>query len=143
MKLLVFTDGGSRGNPGPSAFAFVIASEDGKILKKAARFIGEGTNNEAEYNGLAAGLKTALEMGADEVEVVMDSELVVRQIEGRYSVRSEKLRPLYEEAKALLARFKSAKVVYRPRDNPMTTLADSLVNDELDTMAFARSLRKA
>ena len=142
MKLLVFTDGGSRGNPGPSAFAFVIASEDGRILRKSARFIGEGTNNEAEYNGLAAGLKMALEMGADEVEVVMDSELIVRQIEGRYSVKSEKLRPLYDEAKVLLARFRSAKVVYRPRDNPMTALADSLVNEELDTMAFARSLRK-
>ena|SRR5271157_605862 len=143
MKLLVFTDGGSRGNPGPSAFAFVVASEDGRILRKSARYIGEGTNNEAEYNGLAAGLRMALEMGADEVEVVMDSELVVRQIDGRYSVKSERLRPLYEEARLLLARFNSAKVVFRPRENPMTSLADSLVNEELDTMAFAKSLRKA
>ncbi len=143
MKLFVFTDGGSRGNPGPSAFAFVIASEDGKVLRKASKYIGEGTNNEAEYKGLVAGLQSAREMGADEVEVVMDSELVVRQIEGRYSVKSEKLRPFYEEAKALLGRFTRAKVIYRPRDNPMTSLADSLVNEELDTMAFARSLRKA
>ncbi|HVO77605.1 MAG TPA: ribonuclease HI family protein [Methanomassiliicoccales archaeon] len=143
MKLLVFTDGGSRGNPGPSAIAFVITSEDGKVLRKAAKYIGEGTNNEAEYRGLATGLRAAKEMGADEVEVVMDSELVVRQIEGRYSVKSGRLRPLYEEAKALLDGFIRAKVVYKPRENPMTSMADALVNEELDTMAFARSLRKA
>ena len=70
MKVLVYTDGGSRGNPGPSAYGVVLANEEGKVLKQTARFLGEGTNNEAEYRGLIAGLSLALEIGADEVEVV-------------------------------------------------------------------------
>jgi ribonuclease HI len=143
MKLRIYTDGGSRGNPGPSAFACVVVSEDGKVVLRKSRYLGEGTNNEAEYQGLIAGLQAAQEMGADEVEVVMDSELVVRQIEGRYAVKSEKLRPLFEQARTLLERFRSAKVSHTPRENPMTSMADSLVNEELDTMAFARSLRRS
>jgi ribonuclease HI len=143
MKLRVYTDGGSRGNPGPSAFAFLLVGEDGKVLLRKSRYLGEGTNNEAEYQGLIAGLQAALEMGADEVEVVMDSELVVRQIEGSYSVKSEKLRPLFEQASGLLGRFREARISHTPRENPMITTADSLVNEELDTMAFARRLRRS
>ncbi|HTY46913.1 MAG TPA: ribonuclease HI family protein [Methanomassiliicoccales archaeon] len=142
MKVLVYTDGGSRGNPGPSAYGVVLANEDGKVLKQTARFLGEGTNNEAEYRGLIAGLGLALEIGADEVEVVMDSQLVVHHVDGSYRLKAEHLRPLLEEARTLLKRFRSAKVVYRGRENPMTSRADELVNQELDTMAFARSLRK-
>ena len=142
MKVLVYTDGGSRGNPGPSAYGVVLANEDGKVLKQTARFLGEGTNNEAEYRGLIAGLGLALEIGADEVEVVMDSQLVVHHVDGSYRLKAEHLRPLLEEARTLLKRFRSAKVVYRGRENPMTSRADELVNQELDTMAFARSLWK-
>jgi len=142
MKVLVYTDGGSRGNPGPSAYGVVLANEEGKVLKQTARFLGEGTNNEAEYRGLIAGLSLALEIGADEVEVVMDSQLVVHHVDGSYRLKAEHLRPLLEEAKTLMKRFRSAKVVFRGRENPMTSRADELVNQELDTMAFARSLRK-
>jgi len=142
MKVLVYTDGGSRGNPGPSAYGVVLANEDGKVLKQTARFLGEGTNNEAEYRGLIAGLSLALEIGADEVEVVMDSQLVVHHVDGSYRLKAEHLRPLLEEARTLMKRFRSAKVVFRGRENPMTSRADELVNQELDTMAFARSLRK-
>jgi len=142
MKVLVYTDGGSRGNPGPSAYGVVLANEDGKVLKQTARFLGEGTNNEAEYRGLIAGLSLALEIGADEVEVVMDSQLVVHHVDGSYRLKAEHLRPLLEEARTLMKRFRSAKVVFRGRENPMTSRADELVNQELDAMAFARSLRK-
>ncbi|HXZ23887.1 MAG TPA: ribonuclease HI family protein [Methanomassiliicoccales archaeon] len=142
MKVLVYTDGGSRGNPGPSAYGVVLANEEGKVLKQTARFLGEGTNNEAEYRGLIAGLGLALEIGADEVEVVMDSQLVVHHVDGSYRLKAEHLRPLLEEARTLMKRFRSAKVVFRGRENPMTSRADELVNQELDTMAFARSLRK-
>jgi len=142
MKVLVYTDGGSRGNPGPSAYGVVLANEDGKVLKQTARFLGEGTNNEAEYRGLIAGLGLALEIGADEVEVVMDSQLVVHHVDGSYRLKAEHLRPLLEEARTLMKRFRSAKVVFRGRENPMTSRADELVNQELDAMAFARSLRK-
>jgi ribonuclease HI len=142
LKLTVYTDGGSRGNPGPSAYGVVVVSDEGKVLKQRSQYLGERTNNEAEYYGLIAGLKMAKELGADEVEVVMDSELVAFQIDGRYRVKAAHLLRLYEEAKFLLGRFRSAKVLQKGRDNPMTTRADELVNEELDIMAFARKLRK-
>ncbi len=142
MKVFVYTDGGSRGNPGPSAYGVIIASEEGKVLKQSARVLGEGTNNEAEYRGLIAGLNLATEMGADDVEVIMDSQLVVHHVDGSYHLKAEHLRPLLDEVKSLMKRFRKAKVVYRGRENPMTSRADELVNQELDTMEFARSLRK-
>ncbi len=142
MKVFVYTDGGSRGNPGPSAYGVILTNEDGKPIKQSSRFLGEGTNNEAEYRGLIAGLNLALEAGADEVEVIMDSQLVVHHVDGSYRLKAQHLRPLLDEALSLLKRFRSSKVVYRGRENPMTTRADELVNQELDMMALARSLRK-
>ncbi len=142
MKVFVYTDGGSRGNPGPSAYGVILTNEDGKLIRQSSRFLGDGTNNEAEYRGLIAGLNLALEVGADEVEVIMDSQLVVHHVDGSYRLKAEHLRPLLDEAMSLLKRFRSSKVVYRGRENPMTTRADELVNQELDTMAFARTLRK-
>ncbi len=142
MKVFVYTDGGSRGNPGPSAYGVILTNEDGKLIRQSSRFLGDGTNNEAEYRGLIAGLNLALEVGADEVEVIMDSQLVVHHVDGSYRLKAEHLRPLLDEAMSLLKRFRSSKVVYRGRENPMTMRADELVNQELVTMAFARSLRK-
>jgi len=143
VKLIVEADGGSRGNPGPAGYgALVRDAVTGEVLAEASDSLGTTTNNVAEYRGLIAGLSLALEIGADEVEVVMDSQLVVHHVDGSYRLKAEHLRPLLEEARTLLKRFRSAKVVYRGRENPMTSRADELVNQELDTMAFARSLRK-
>jgi len=132
MRLRLFTDGGSRGNPGPSAFAFILQSEDGRTILQKAAFIGKATNNEAEYNGLLAGLAAAKESGADEIEVTMDSELVVKQMQGLYSVKSPNLIPLYREARLRFSSFKKPVILHAPREHPVITMADALLNQELD-----------
>jgi ribonuclease HI len=132
MKLKLFTDGGSRGNPGPSAFAFIIMSEDGKTIFEKAHFLGNATNNEAEYNGLLAGLAAVKEKGADEIEVTMDSELVVKQMQGLYSVKSPNLIPLHREARLRFSSFKRPVILHAPREHPVITRADALLNEELD-----------
>lgn len=142
MHLKVFTDAGARGNPGPAAFAFLICSEEGKVLKESAGFIGEATNNEAEYSGLIAGLEEAKRLGADEVTVTMDSELVVNQMLGRYRVRAANLLLTHQRARQLLNCFSKSKIVHAPREHPSITRADELVNQELDMMELARKLRK-
>ncbi len=135
MKLIVYTDGGARGNPGPSAYAVIVTSEDGKVIKEYARYLGKLTNNEAEYNGAIAGLREAEAMGADEVEMVSDSELMVRQVNGQYSCRASNLRPMLEEVHRLMGRFKKATFRHVRRDNNMVSRADMLLNQELDVMA--------
>jgi ribonuclease HI len=132
MKLRLFTDGGSRGNPGPSAFAFVLQSEDGKTVLEGAKFIGLATNNEAEYNGLLAGLAAAKESGADEIEVTMDSELVVKQMQGLYAVKSPKLIPLHREARLRFTGFRKPVILHARREHPVIARADCLLNEELD-----------
>jgi ribonuclease HI len=132
MKLTIFSDGGSRGNPGPAAFAYLVCDSEGSIVKKGARYLGRMTNNEAEYHGLLAGIEAALQLGADQVEIVMDSELVVNHILGRYSVKATNLRPLYEQALVDLSRFGTYCIRHVPRENPMIKQADALVNQELD-----------
>jgi ribonuclease HI len=132
MKLTIFSDGGSRGNPGPAAFAYLVCDSEGSIVKKGARYLGRMTNNEAEYHGLLAGIEAALLLGADQVEIVMDSELVVNHILGRYSVKAANLRPLYEQALVDLSRFGTYHIRHVPRENPMIKKADALVNQELD-----------
>ena len=132
MKVNVFTDGGSRGNPGPSAFAFVLQSEDGKTILEGAKFIGRATNNEAEYNGLLAGLSAAKESGADEIEVTMDSELVVKQMLGIYPVKSPNLVPLHREAMLRFTGFRKQVIVHARREHPVISRADALLNHELD-----------
>jgi ribonuclease HI len=132
MKLAIFSDGGSRGNPGPAAYAYLVCNSDGGIIKKGARYLGRMTNNEAEYHGLLAGIEAAQLLGADQVEIVMDSELVVNHILGKYSVKATNLRPLYEQALADLSRFGSYRIMHVPRENPMIKQADALVNQELD-----------
>jgi ribonuclease HI len=132
MRLRLFTDGGSRGNPGPSAFAFILQAEDGSTILEKAKFLGHATNNEAEYNGLLAGLAEAKERGADEIEVTMDSELVVRQMQGRYDVKSPKLIPLYEKARSMFNTFRRPIILHAPREHPVISRADALLNEELD-----------
>jgi ribonuclease HI len=130
VKARLFTDGGARGNPGPAAYGFVLESEDGTVLAAEGEAIGTATNNVAEYSGLIAGLRKAVELHVPEVEVVSDSELMVKQMRGEYRVKNEALRELYEEATALARRIEN--VEYRHVRRAHNELADKLVNDALD-----------
>ena len=130
MKTRLFTDGGSRGNPGPAAFAYVLESDDGTVLAAHGERIGVATNNVAEYSGLIAGLQKAVELQVSEVEVVSDSELLVKQMRGEYRVKNEALRALSLEA-ARTARH-LGKVEYRHVRRAENELADRLVNEALD-----------
>ena len=130
MKAKLSTDGGARGNPGPAAFAYVLEAEDGTVLAAHGETIGVATNNVAEYRGLVAGLERAVELGVDDVEVVSDSELLVKQMTGEYRVKNEALRQLSLEA----ARFarQVGKVTYTAVRREHNELADRLVNEALD-----------
>ena len=130
MKARLFTDGGARGNPGPAAYGFVLESEDGTVLAAEGEAIGTATNNVAEYSGLIAGLEKAIELHVPQVEVVSDSELMVKQMRGEYRVKNEALRELYDEATALAHRV--GNVEYRHVKRAHNELADKLVNDALD-----------
>ena len=142
MHLLVFTDAGARGNPRPAAFAYLISTKEGKKLKEQAGYIGIATNNEAEYRGLIAGLEEAKRVGAEEVTVTMDSELVVNQLLGKYRVKAVNLLPLYKRAMDLFSSFPKAKIAHAPREHPSISRADCLVNQELDMMELAQMVKK-
>jgi ribonuclease HI len=130
VKARLFTDGGARGNPGPAAYGFVLETNDGTVLAAEGRAIGSATNNVAEYSGLIAGLRKAIELAVPEVEVVSDSELMVKQMRGEYRVKNEALRGLCVEANALARRLES--VEYRHVKRAHNELADKLVNEALD-----------
>jgi probable phosphoglycerate mutase len=130
VKARLSTDGGARGNPGPAAFGYVLEAEDGHVLAAHGEAIGTATNNVAEYRGLVAGMQNAAEVGVSELEVVSDSELLVKQMRGEYRVRNEALRVLREEASVLERRF--AKVSYTAVRRAHNELADRLVNEALD-----------
>ena len=130
MKVVVHVDGGARGNPGPAAVAAVASSPDGDELGERNEFIGAATNNVAEYRALLLGIQLARELGASEVEIVNDSELVARQIGGEYKVKNAGLRPLYLEAMRELRDFESWAV--RPVRREHNARADELVNEALD-----------
>jgi ribonuclease HI len=130
MKLVVHVDGGARGNPGPAAIASVVSDEAGAVLDEAKEAIGPATNNVAEYRALLLGLERARALGADEVEVVNDSELVAKQVQGAYKVKHPAMRPLHLDAVAALRGFRSWGIRSVPRaDNAR---ADALVNEALD-----------
>ena len=126
----MFTDGGARGNPGPAASAFVLEAHDGTVLDARGEAIGVATNNVAEDRALVNGLRRALELGIDELEVVSDSELLVKQMRGEYRVKSHGLIPLSLEA-ARLAR-ELGTVTYTAVRREHNKLADRLVNEALD-----------
>ena len=130
MKARLSTDGGARGNPGPAAYGYVLEAEDGTVLDARGETIGVATNNVAEYRALIAGLEKAVELGIDELEVVSDSELLVKQMQGEYRVKNEALRALSLEA-ARLAR-QVGKVRYTAVRREQNELADRLVNEALD-----------
>jgi ribonuclease HI len=130
VKARLSTDGGARGNPGPAAYGYVLETEDGEVLAAHGETIGRATNNIAEYSGLVAGLEKAAELGVRELEVVSDSELLVKQMRGDYRVKNEALRELWEQANDLEQRF--ARVRYRAVRRAHNELADRLVNEALD-----------
>ena len=123
-------DGGARGNPGPAAIGAVVSDTGGGELLAEGRYIGESTNNVAEYRGLLLGLELARSLGATEVEVINDSELVARQIGGQYKVKNASLKPLFDEAMAALRGFDAWSVRNVPR--AQNARADELVNEALD-----------
>lgn len=130
MKARLYTDGGARGNPGPAAYAYVLEAEDGTMLASHGETIGIASNNVAEYSGLIEGLRKALELHVPEVEVVSDSELMVKQMRGEYRVKNEALRGLSLEAAALARRV--GRVEYTHVRRAHNELADRLVNEALD-----------
>ena len=132
MKARLFTDGGARGNPGPAAYGYVLEAEDGTVLASHGEYIGQATNNVAEYSGLVAGLRKALELQVPDVEVVSDSELMVKQMRGEYRVKNAALRELYAEADRLARRV--GNVEYRHVKRAHNEEADRLVNAALDAL---------
>ena len=127
MKLIINTDGLSKGNPGTAAIGATIKDERGKMLATISQRIGITTNNVAEYKALIAALQKAVKLKATQVEVRADSELMIRQLNGSYKIKSVGLRPLYLEAMQLLAKFEIVSLKHIPRE--LNTAADKLAND--------------
>jgi ribonuclease HI len=130
VKLVVHVDGGARGNPGPAAAAAVVSTPDGEVLDEAHELLGVVTNNVAEYRGLLLGLDRARALGATEVEVVNDSELVAKQVNGAYKVKHADMKPLHAAAMRALAQFERWRMRSVPR--AQNAAADALVNQALD-----------
>jgi ribonuclease HI len=130
MKVVVHVDGGARGNPGPAAAGAVISTPDGEVIDEASETIGVATNNVAEYRGLLLGLDRARELGASEVEVVNDSELVAKQVNGLYKVKHRDMKPLHAAAMQALQGFERWTMRSVPR--AQNAGADALVNQALD-----------
>jgi len=131
VKVIVHVDGGARGNPGPGAAACVIGTPAGELLEERARLLGTVTNNVAEYRALLLGLERARELGASEVEIVGDSELIAKQVQGVYKVKHEAMRPLHSQAMAALRGFDRWSIRTVPR--AQNARADALVNAALDS----------
>jgi len=133
VRVVVEADGGSRGNPGPAGYGAVVLSPSGEVLAERAAGIGSATNNVAEYQGLIAGLSAALEVGATEVEVRMDSKLVVEQMSGRWQVKHPSMKPLALQAQELRRRFDRVTFAWIPREK--NKHADRLANEAMDAAA--------
>ena len=133
MKLVVNVDGGARGNPGPAAIGVVVSGPDGNVIDELSEPIGVATNNVAEYRALLRGIEAARGLGADELVIVGDSELVARQLTGAYKVKHPAMKPLYEEAMVALRGFAAWRIRTVPRSE--NARADELVNEALDAAA--------
>ena len=132
MKATLWTDGGSRGNPGPAAFAYVLEADDGTVLDARGEAIGVATNNVAEYSALVAGLRRAVDAGVAELEVRSDSELMVKQMRGEYRVKNRDLQTLFVEASRAAREVGRVTYVHVRREH--NELADRLVNEALDAL---------
>jgi ribonuclease HI len=129
-RVRLYTDGAARGNPGPAGAGAVILNPAGHVMAKIGKFLGESTNNVAEYTGLILGLKRARAMGIKELDVFSDSELLVKQLSGDYAVKADHLKPLHDEAKQLLAAFSEVDVAHIPREE--NEAADEMSNRAID-----------
>jgi len=129
-RIRVYSDGAARGNPGLAGAGAVLVEPNGRVVERLGKFLGVQTNNYAEYMGLLLGLKRAKDLGVQEVEVFADSELMIRQLNGTYQVKSPSLRPLYEEVLELLNQFGRFKLVHLPRE--MNAMADEMSNRAID-----------
>ena len=129
-SIVVNVDGGARGNPGPAAIAAVISTPEGEVLEEHGERIGSATNNVAEYRALLLGIRRAAELGAEEVELVGDSELIVRQVDGRYKVKDAAMKELHAEVKRALEPFSAWSIRHVRRES--NAEADRLVNQVLD-----------
>jgi ribonuclease H / adenosylcobalamin/alpha-ribazole phosphatase len=132
VRARLSTDGGARGNPGPAAYGYVLEAEDGSMLAEHGETIGTATNNVAEYRALVAGLEKALELGVEDLEVVSDSELLVKQMRGEYKVKNAALRELSLEAASLARQLES--IAYKAVRREHNERADELVNEALDAL---------
>jgi ribonuclease HI len=131
-RLMVFSDGGARGNPGPAAIAFLILSENGQILMTKSRYIGLRTNNQAEYEALIAALESAVALNAEEITCHLDSELVAKHLTGKYAVKNRELRKMWNKVQELKKNFKKVSFTNVPRTNNQIQTVDKLVNETLD-----------
>lgn len=129
-KLTIYTDGGARGNPGPAGIGAVILDERGRVVEEISEYIGQATNNQAEYKALIAGLNKARDLGGEEIEVFLDSELVVKQLNREYRVKDKDLAPLFVQAYNISLGFK--KIIFKHVPREKNKLADKLVNIALD-----------
>ncbi len=129
-RVVVFSDGAARGNPGPAGAGAVVLDTEGHVLARVGKFLGHQTNNVAEYQGVLVGLRRALELGAREVDVRADSLLMIQQLRGAYKVKNEGLKPLHEEAKGLLRQFDKVSLGHVPREKNL--LADEMSNRAID-----------
>lgn len=138
MRLKLFADGGSRGNPGPAACGVVLYDATGKVVAEVAEFLGEFTNNQAEYAGVLLGIRKALALGATEVSIHLDSKLVVEQVSGRWKIKDLKIRKVVEKIHAELAKLNKWEISHIPREK--NAAADALVNQVLDARGFRKSI---
>ncbi len=138
MRASLHTDGGARGNPGPAGIGVVLRSEHGEVIGEIAQGIGEATNNVAEYAALIAGLELALERGVTDIEIYMDSELVVSQLLGKWKIKKDTLRPLAVKARSLMGRFDSFTLTHVRRE--LNAEADKLANQGMDAAALDEAL---
>lgn len=135
----LFSDGAARGNPGPAGVGVVIKDSAGEVVEEIAEYLGETTNNQAEYQALQKGLQRATELKIKNIEVFLDSELIVKQLRGEYAVKHPALLPLYEEIKQYLKKFSSVKIAHVPRERNKE--ADRLANLGIDRH-FSVSIKK-
>ena len=130
MKAILHTDGGARGNPGPAGIGAVLEDENGEVIGEIAQGIGQATNNVAEYTALIKGLALALDQGVSDLQVLVDSELVVSQVMGRWKIKNDRLRALAVEARALMGRFERTSISHVRRE--LNAGADRLANQGMD-----------
>ncbi len=140
-QIIAYTDGGSRGNPGPAAAAFSLSNNDGKTLLAKAFFLQQTTNNVAEYTAVIKALQHLKQFNPNQITIFCDSELLVKQLNGQYKVKSEQLRPLFRQAVHLLKQFKSSKIIHIPREK--NKQADKLVNQALNLQQDIEIVRPA